>query len=67
MSSHLFEEASAHLLATTPGRDWLEWMGVAVPLLADPTRPVDGQVTAGDRPGSGVEWDEGAVAAFAVG
>ena len=62
MSSHLFAEASAHLLAVTPTCHWLEVMDVARALLRTPLRIVDGHVTAEDRPGIGLEWDAEAVA-----
>jgi mandelate racemase len=61
VSSHLYPEVSAHLLAATPGRHRLEFLDLAGPLLAHPARPVDGTLAAGTRPGSGVEWDEDAV------
>jgi mandelate racemase len=59
ISSHLHEEASVHLLAATAGQDWLEWMGVATPILCEPLRPQAGRVTAAD-------WDEDAVTAMAT-
>src|ERR1700730_7681356 len=36
MSSHLFPEVSAHLLAATPTAHWLEYMDWAKPILAEP-------------------------------
>ena len=61
VSSHIFPEISAHLLAVTPTADWLEYLDLARPLLKEPVRVVDGFVTASSRPGSGLEWDEAAV------
>jgi len=64
VSSHIFVEASAHLLAITPTAHWLEHLDIAGAILADPYRPVDGTVTA-RGPGFGLEWDEAAIARFA--
>jgi mandelate racemase len=61
MSSHIFPEISAHLLAVTPTVDWLEYLDFARPLLKEPVRVVDGFVTAPSRPGTGLEWEEAAV------
>ena len=63
MSSHLFVEASAHVLAVTPTCNWLEFLDLASPLLAQPNRVVNGQVTA-QGPGLGMTWDEQAVARY---
>ena len=64
VSSHIFPEISAHLLAVTPTCDWLEYLDLAGPLLAEPSRVVDGCVTASSRPGAGLEWDEDKVSRF---
>src|SRR5437763_13442525 len=61
MSSHLFPEASAHLLAVTPTRHYLEYVDWAAAILAEPLRIVGGEAVIPDRPGSGVAWDEKAV------
>jgi mandelate racemase len=65
-SSHVFPEISAHLLAVTPTVDWLEYVDWAAPLLREPLVIEDGAAIVPDRPGSGLEWDEAAVARFAV-
>jgi mandelate racemase len=65
MSSHLFIEASAHVLAATPTCDWLEYMDFGSAVLARPCRLVDGCITA-QGPGLGIEWDEDAVARYSV-
>lgn len=65
VSSHLFIEASAHVLAVTPTCDWLEFMDFGSPVLARPARLVDGCVMA-QGPGLGIEWDEAAVARYEV-
>jgi mandelate racemase len=65
-SSHLFIEASAHLLAVTPTCDWIEYLDVAAPVLAEPLRPVDGALGAPSRSGLGLAWDEAAVRRYAI-
>jgi mandelate racemase len=65
-SSHLFIEASAHLLAVTPTCHWIEYLDVAAPVLAEPLRPVDGALAAPSRPGLGLAWDEAAVRRYAI-
>lgn len=65
MSSHLFPECSAHLLAVTPTRHWLEYVDWAAPMLQEPFVVDDGHLVVPDRPGTGLEWDEEAVAQFA--
>ena len=61
MSSHLFPETSAHLLAVTPTCHWLEYVDWASAILAEPLRIVDGAAVVPDRPGTGVSWNEDAV------
>ncbi len=66
MSSHLFPEFSAHLLAVTPTRHWLEFMDWAAPVLAEPLRVTAGLAHVPDRPGAGLVWDEDAVRRYAA-
>ena len=66
MSSHLFPEASCHLLAATPTCHWLEYVDWAEPVLKDALVLKKGFVQIPDRPGLGMEWDEKAVKRFAV-
>ena len=66
MSSHLFPEVSAHLLAVTPTCHWLEYVDWAAPILADPPRISDGAVVIADRPGAGLTWDDDAVARYRI-
>ncbi len=66
VSSHLFIEASAHVLAVTPTCDWLEFMDFGAAILQNPARLDQGCVTA-QGPGLGMAWDEDAVARCQVG
>jgi mandelate racemase len=65
MSSHLFAEASAHMLSVTPTAHWLEVLDFAGAILTHPIDIVDGTLTA-RGPGLGLEWDEAAVAKYLV-
>jgi mandelate racemase len=65
MSSHLFAETSAHMLAVTPTAHWLELLDLGRAVLAEPTQIVNGTVTA-RGPGFGLTWNEGAVAKYSV-
>lgn len=64
MSSHIFQEISAHLLAVTPTAHWLERMDLAGLILREPLRFQDGYALAGNEPGAGVAWNETAVARY---
>jgi mandelate racemase len=64
MSSHLFPEVSAHLLAATPTGHYLEYVDWADVLLQEPLKLVDGHAVVPDRPGNGMVWDESAVKRF---
>jgi len=66
MSSHLFPEISAHLLAVTPTCHWLEYVDWASPVLAAPPEIRDGTLIPTDVPGTGIDWDEAAVRRFAA-
>jgi len=64
MSSHLFPEVSAHLLAVTPTCHWLEYVDWAEPILEQPMQVEHGQAVIPDRPGTGMRWNEDAVRRF---
>jgi mandelate racemase len=64
MSSHLYHEVSAHLLAATPTAHWIEYVDWADLILQEPLKVVGGCVTPPDRPGAGLVWDADAVAHF---
>jgi len=66
VSTHLFPEISAHLLAVTPTAHWLEFMSWGDAILAEPVVVDDGTVTPSATPGSGVVWNEAAVARYLI-
>jgi len=61
MSSHLFPEVSAHLLAVTPTAHWLEYVDWADAVLESPLTLRDGAVLIPETPGVGIKWNEEAV------
>jgi mandelate racemase len=65
-SNHLYPEISAHLMRVTPSAHWLEWVDWANPILAEPLQPQNGEITAANRPGSGIAWNEESVRKYAV-
>jgi mandelate racemase len=65
MSSHLYPEVSAHLLAAIPTAHWLEYVDWMHDLLLDPLRIVNGMAVPGDRPGAGLAWNEDLVRRYA--
>ncbi|MFL6566703.1 MAG: enolase C-terminal domain-like protein [Burkholderiales bacterium] len=66
MSSHLFPEVSAHLLAVTPTAHWLEYMDWANPILETPFSLHQGCVAIPAKPGVGLTWNEEAVRRYQV-
>ena len=66
LSSHLYPAISAQLLRVSESADWLEWSDWAEPILAEPLRAKDGQVTVGAKAGNGLEWNEEAVKRYAL-
>jgi len=66
LSSHFYPEISAHLMCATAGADWLEFLEWASPILTQPVSAENGRVLPGNQPGSGVEWDEAAVARYEI-
>jgi mandelate racemase len=61
MSSHLFPEVSAHLLAATPTCHFLEYVDWANVLVEEPLAIIDGHAVVPARPGSGMVWDDKAI------
>ena len=62
VSSHLWPELSAQLLSTTPMAHWLEYCNWWNPILAEPLCVDRGMTAPSESPGSGIEWNESAVA-----
>ena len=65
MSSHLFAEASSHVLPVTPTAHWIEYLDVARAIVTEPVQIVDGTITARGH-GLGLSWNEAAVAKYLV-
>jgi mandelate racemase len=67
MSSHLYPETSAHLLAAvTPTAHYLEYVDWADKIVQEPLKIVDGHAVVPDRPGTGVVWDKAAVERYRI-
>jgi mandelate racemase len=66
MSSHLYPEVSAQLLAATPTCHFLEYVDWADKIVQEPLRIVNGEAVVADRVGTGVVWDEKAVDRYRV-
>lgn len=66
MSSHLYPEVAAHVLRVTETAHWLEWQDWADPILQRPFEIRDGLLHVPDVAGTGLEWNEAAVAASLV-
>lgn len=64
VSSHLFQEISAHLLAITPTAAWLEQLDLANSILQQPLTFENGCAIIPETAGSGLSWDEAAIARF---
>lgn len=58
MSSHLYPEISAQLLAVTPTAHWLEYVDWMNPLLASPLKIVNGFAIPSEEPGVGLTWND---------
>ncbi len=65
VSSHIFMEASAHVLAVTPTAHFLEYLDIAGAVLRDPPNIEDGALCP-RGPGLGIDWDNHAVDRFAL-
>jgi mandelate racemase len=66
MSTHLYPEVAAHVMRITETAHWLEWQNWADPILQKPYDIKDGLLHIPDVPGTGLEWNEDAVAANQV-
>ena len=61
VSSHLFPEISAQLLAVSPQAHWLEYQDWVAPILQQPLEVKDGFAIPQKEAGCGIVWDEDAV------
>ncbi|ABN81651.1 mandelate racemase [Burkholderia pseudomallei] len=66
VSTHNYQEFSAHLMAVTPTAHWLQYYDYADAVLAEPMRIVDGNALPSETPGSGVEWNPAALARYRI-
>jgi mandelate racemase len=66
VSTHLFPEISAQLQCVTPTAHWLEYQDWASPILAQPLEITGGNAIIRDETGSGMTWNEAAVAKYLV-
>jgi mandelate racemase len=66
VSSHLFPEISAQLLACSPQAHWLEYQDWAAPILQRPLEVKDGFAIPQKEAGCGIAWDEDAVQRYRV-
>lgn len=66
MSSHLYPEMSAHLLAATPTCHFLEYVNWAEEVLETPLEISKGMAIVPERPGSGITWNAKAVERYRV-
>jgi mandelate racemase len=62
VSSHLWPEISAQLLAVTPTAHWLEYADWWNDIVAEPLAVRDGMTDIAGTTGSGVAWNETAIA-----
>jgi mandelate racemase len=66
MSSHLYPEISAHLLAATPTCHYLEYVDWADKILEQPLAIKNGHAAISDQPGNGIRWNAKAVELYRV-
>jgi mandelate racemase len=64
VSNHLWPEISAQLLSVTPTAHWLEYADWWNPIIAEPLAIREGMTDLAGVSGSGVAWNEGAIAAL---
>jgi len=64
ISSHLYPEVSAHLLAATPTAHWLEYVDWINTVVEQPLCIIDGHAVVADRPGNGLSWIASAVSKY---
>ncbi len=65
LSSHLWPEISARLLCLTPTAHWLEHADWWNPIMSEPLQIENGMTAVGVSAGTGVDWNQDAMARFA--
>jgi mandelate racemase len=66
LSTHLWPEINAQLLCLTPTAHWLEYADWWNPIMAEPLQIDNGMAMVAGATGTGVAWNEDAVARFEV-
>ncbi len=66
LSNHLWPEISAQLLCLTPTSHWLEYADWWNPIIAAPLQIEKGMIKLNNTTGTGVSWNEDAVAKFII-
>ena len=66
VSSHIFPEVSGHLLAVTETCHWLEYLDTTSEILETPAVIRNGDFVFPETPGTGLVWNEKAVARYLV-
>lgn len=66
VSSHLFQEFSAHMLAVTPTAHWLERLDIAGAVLEPTLTFKDGFALPADLPGAGIIWKKSEIEKYLV-
>lgn len=66
LSNHLWPEISAQLLCVTPTAHWLEYADWWNPVIREPLQLENGMVVLSEVSGTGVDWNEKAVAKYSV-
>lgn len=66
MSSHLFQEFSAHMLTVTPTCHWLERLDIAQSVVDSSLTFENGNAVLSDEIGVGFEWKESEIEKFSI-
>jgi mandelate racemase len=66
LSSHIFHEVTAHVMAVSTTADWLEYLDLAGPVLQSPLRIEAGNAILNESAGTGIDWNAEMVKKFRV-
>ena len=66
LSSHLFQEFSAHMLAVSPTAHWLERLDIAGAVIEPTLTFVNGAAVIPDLPGAGIVWKEKEISKYII-